>query len=70
MVNEFKSLRRTTKTRSRPELTEYVPITSGPVRELTDEDFDKIDARIDELQRYGAEVLASLRALNAKMGIG
>jgi hypothetical protein len=69
MVAKTNSARRMRKTGPAMALTEYIPITSGPVRELTDADFDKIDARLDELQRYRAEVLASLKALNAEMGV-
>ncbi len=64
MVARINSARRMRKAEPALALTEYIPITSGPVRELTDADFDKVDARIDQLHREMDEILARLKARN------
>jgi hypothetical protein len=66
MVARTNSASRRRKAGPAVALTEYVPVTSGPARELTDADFDKVDARIDQLHREMQEILARLEARNAK----
>lgn len=67
MVAKLATTRRPAKTKPAPAMAEYVPIAFGPPREVTDEDFDKIEATLDRILAEKHEQLKWFKAFNAKM---